>query len=65
MWYVFEIQTDNEGSALVYSFADVQEARSKYFSILAVACKSSVKKHGAVLIDENGVNVEQPKFYVH
>ena len=65
MYYVIELQTNDEAAAIVTTFGDIKEARSKYFNILEYACKSNVKKHGAVLLDENGFSIEPARVFDH
>lgn len=66
MFYVFEIQTNETGAAIVTCFNNIDDARSKYFDVLRVACKKgTVRKHGAVLMDENGFIVEPAKVFDH
>lgn len=69
MFYVIEIQTtDASGAVLPFSFTDRGQAEAKYHSLLAVCATSTVKKHGAMLFNEDGFilksevyNHEEPK----
>lgn len=53
-YYVIEFQTTNGvGAAIPYAYSDPAEAEAKYHAILSAAAKSSVEKHGAILITED------------
>ena len=55
MFYVIEIQTtENTGSVIPFTFNDRDQAEAKYHSLLAVAATSTVKRHGAMLFNDNG-----------
>lgn len=60
MYFVLEIQINGDtGSILPFSFNNREDAEAKYHSILAVAAKSTVPKHSAVLMAENGITMKQ------
>lgn len=55
VFYVLEIQTGDESGAVIpFTFTDRNLAEAKYHSLLAVCATSSVKKHGAMLFNEDG-----------
>lgn len=54
MFYVIEIQTDNVGAAISYSFVDRNQAEAKYHDLLRIAALSQVPKHGALLFNDDG-----------
>ena len=55
MFYVIEIQTQTEtGAVIPFAYTDRDQAEAKYHSLLAVCATSSVKKHGAILFNEDG-----------
>lgn len=55
LFYVIEIQTGEESGAVIpFTFTDRGQAESKYHSLLAVCATSAVKKHGAMLFNEDG-----------
>lgn len=60
MYIVIEIQTAADGTVgnLVYAFDSLDEARSKYFSILAAASVSVLPCHAACIIKNTGEPVE-------
>ncbi|MCR5835958.1 MAG: hypothetical protein K6G88_05605 [Lachnospiraceae bacterium] len=55
-YLVIELQTNEEGqtSNIVTSYNDINQAESKYYTVLAAAAISNVKKHAAVLLDAEG-----------
>ena len=53
MIYVIELQTNDTGAVNVFTFDNRPDAEAKYHEILMYASKSSVKKHGAVIITED------------
>ena len=56
MYLVIEIQKNGDNiSTLVDSFSNLNQAKSKYHTILAAASISSVDRHGACLLDDRGV----------
>lgn len=56
MYIVIELQKNEEGvvSNLVTSHNSLAEAESKYFTILASACISTIPMHSAALLSEEG-----------
>ena len=55
IYYVLEIQTSLEAGAVIpFTFTDRNQAEAKYHSLLAVCATSSVRKHGAMLFNEDG-----------
>ena len=63
MYFVLEIQINETGSILPYAFENLADAEAKYHSILAVAAKSNVAKHSAVLMAENGITIKQESYF--
>ena len=63
MYFVLEIQINETGSILPYAFDNLADAEAKYHSILAVAAKSEVPKHSAVLMAENGITLKQESYF--
>lgn len=56
-YLVLEIQTSADGSVAMLPakvFADRNQADSAYFTVLSFAAVSSVYKHTALIIDEEG-----------
>lgn len=55
-YLVIELQTNEEGQTanIVTSYNDINQAESKYYTVLAAAAISNVKKHAAVLLDAEG-----------
>ena len=64
MLYVLEFQTSDTGAVIATPYADPADAESAYHTILAAAAKSSVPKHGAMIVDDN-LNVVKREVYVH
>ena len=64
VYYVLELQTygDGTGSAIPQSYPDLHAAESKYYLILSAAAVSSVYRHGAVLMTEEGFTMKQEVF---
>ena len=54
MFYVIEIQTSNTGSVIPFCFNDRNEAEAKYHALLTAAATSNVRKHGAMLFNDDG-----------
>jgi len=55
MYFVIELQTNGGQTAnIVTSHATREEAESKYHTVLAAAAVSSVEKHAAVMISDEG-----------
>jgi hypothetical protein len=59
-----ELQTygDGTGSAIPMSYDNLPAAESKYYLILSAAAVSSVYRHGAVLMTEEGFTMKQEVF---
>jgi len=64
VYYVMELQTygDGTGSAIPMSYDNLPAAESKYYLILSAAAVSSVYRHGAVLMTEEGFTMKQEVF---
>ena len=64
VYYVLELQTyaNGTGSVIPKSFSTLRSAESKYYSILSTAAVSSVYRHGAVLMTEEGFTIKQEIF---
>lgn len=65
MFYVIEFQSsENTGAAIPFAFDNQADAEAKYHELLAVAAKSSVRKHGASLITDDIFTVKH-EVYPH
>ena len=64
MYIVIEIQTSNTVATLVNAYEDRNQAESKYHQILTAAALSSVPKHSAVLMDDEGRTIKS-ETYIH
>ena len=64
VYYVMELQTygDGTGSAIPQAYDNLPAAESKYYLILSAAAISSVYRHGAVLMTEEGFTMKQEVF---
>ena len=64
IFYVLELQTygDGTGSVIPMSYDNLPAAESKYYLILSAAAISSVYRHGAVLMSEEGFTIKQEVF---
>ena len=64
IFYVLELQTfgDGTGSVIPMSYPTLREAESKYYLILSAAAISTVYRHGAVLMTEEGFTMKQEVF---
>lgn len=66
MYLVIELQTTADGSVgnLVYKYDTLNEAESKFHSILAAAAVSSLPVHAAVMLTNAGTMVKSG-YYRH
>lgn len=64
MFIVMEIQTSDTVSTLVDSFEERNDAESKYHQILSAAAISTVPKHGAVMLTDEGTRLKN-ECYIH
>ena len=64
IFYVLELQTygDGTGSVIPMSYNNLPAAESKYYLILSAAAVSTVYRHGAVLMSEEGFTLKQEVF---
>jgi len=65
IYYAIELQSGDVGAGIVNAYTNINDAREKYFEILKAAVKSTVRKHGAVVIDENGFIAEPARIFDH
>ena len=64
-YIVMEIQTSNGTPAtIVTSYSDINEAKSKYHSILSAAAVSNVECHAAVILNQTGYEITS-EFFEH
>lgn len=64
MYIVLEIQTSTTVATLVSSYENRNQAESKYHQILTAAAVSSIPKHSAVLMDDEGNRIKS-ECYIH
>lgn len=64
MYIVIEIQTSTTVATLVNAYEDRNQAESKYHQILTAAALSSVPKHSAVLMNDEGQTIKS-ETYIH
>ena len=64
MFIVLEMQTSNTVATLVNAYEDRNQAESKYHQILTAAALSSVPKHSAVLMNDEGQTIKS-ETYIH
>ena len=62
VFYVIELQTAVSGAVIPFAFDNQPDAEAKYHSLLSVAAKSSVPKHGVMLVDENGFVIKSETY---
>lgn len=63
LYLVIEIQKVNEQiSNIVTSHNTLQDAEHKFYTIVAAAAISTIEKHGAVLLNEDGFPLERMVF---
>lgn len=62
IFYVMELQTDITGSVLTWTFTNFAEAESKFYLILSAAAISPVRKHGAIILNEDGIMLKHEVF---
>ena len=64
MYIVIELQTNNGvTSILTFSFADRDQAESKFHNILSYAAVSQVEIHAVSIIDALGDVVKNDRYY--
>ena len=63
-YFIIEIQVNQDGTAgnLVYAKTDLNEALSTFHSILASAAVSTLRKHTAVVMNEDGEYIDRGSF---
>ena len=54
IFYVIELQTAETGSVIPYAYDNRPDAEAQYHTLLAVASKSSVPKHGCIMVNADG-----------
>ena len=62
MYIVMEIQKSNTAATIVNTYETLNEAENKYHTVLAYAAISSVPKHSAVLLTEEGDYIKHECF---
>ena len=65
IYYAVELQSGATGAGLVNAYTDGADAIEKYHQILQAAVKSSIPKHGAFVMDENGFLLKPVEIYTH
>ena len=64
MFIVIEIQTSTQVATIVNAYEDRNTAEQKYHMILSAAAVSTVPKHGAVMLTDEGVRLKG-ECYIH
>lgn len=64
MFVVIEIQTSTTVVTLVNAYEDRAQAESKYHQILTAAAVSTVPKHGAIMLTDEGERLKN-ECYIH
>lgn len=54
LYYVIELQSNEGGACVTNVFTDKALAESTYHDVLKYAAVSDVRKHGAILCNEDG-----------
>ena len=62
MFIVMEIQKGNTTSTLVNTYDTRNEAENKFHTVLAYAAVSSLSKHSAVMLTEEGEYIKSECF---
>lgn len=63
MFIVMEIQTNGEEvGTIINKYSDINQAKSKYHTILAAAAVSSVERHAACVLDDKGRTLWQEAY---
>lgn len=63
MYVVIEIQTNDSVATIVNAYSERQQAESMYHQILSSAAVSSVRKHGAVMLTDDGERLKGECYY--
>lgn len=63
MYVVIEFQTNDSVATIVNAYDDRQLAESMYHQILSSAAVSSVLKHGAVMLTDEGERLKGECYY--
>lgn len=62
-YIVIEMQTNNGNTSMLnYQFTSLEDALSKFFQILSVACTSTIDCHSALILDEKGFLIRNESF---
>lgn len=64
MFIVIEIQTSDNVATIVNSYDSRPQAESKYHQILTAAAVSTVPKHGAIMLTDEGERLKN-ECYIH
>lgn len=64
MFIVIEIQTSDNVATLVNAYDNRPQAESKYHQILTAAAVSTVPKHGAIMLTDEGERLKN-ECYIH
>lgn len=62
VFIVLELQTNTTCSVLTWTYPTLAEAESKFYAILSAAAISTVRKHGAIILNEDGVMLKHEVF---
>lgn len=62
VFFVLELQTDTAGAVITWTYPTLAEAESKFYLILSAAAISTVRKHGAIILNEDGIMLKHEVF---
>lgn len=63
-FYVVETQTNTTGTMLWNFYNEREDAEQKYHQILSYAAKSSIRVHGAMIVEED-MSIVKTEAYRH
>ena len=62
IFFVLELQTDTSGAIITWTYNTLAEAESKFYAILSAAALSNVRKHGAIILNDEGIMLKHEVF---
>ena len=65
IYYVIELQSGDSGAGIITPFTDKTLAEVDFHQKAAFAAASSARKHGVIMVNEDGFQIKDPEVYEH
>lgn len=65
IYYVIELQSGDSGAGLITAYTNKADAEEAFHDKAKYAVKSGIRKHGVIMVNEDGFVCKDPEVYEH